>query len=54
MLWINFGSDGDYNFEEIIRGEIYKGKEDKMEKIYKFFLKDFIVVIWILYVYNVV
>ena len=52
VLRTNLGSDGDYNFEEIIRGETYKGKEDKMEKIYKFFPKDSIAVTRIPYVHN--
>ena len=52
VLRTNLGSDGDYNFEEIIRGETYKGKEDKMETIYKFFPKDSIAVTRIPYVHN--
>ena len=52
VLRTNLGSDGDYNFEEIIRGETYKGKEDKMETIYKFFPKDSIAVARIPYVHN--
>ena len=52
VLRTNLGSDGDYNFEEIIRGETYKGKEDKMEKIYKFFPKDSIAVTRIPFVQN--
>ena len=52
VLRTNLGSDGDYNFEEIIRGETHKGKEDKMETIYKFFPKDSIAVTRIPYVHN--
>ena len=52
VLRTNLGSDGDYNFEEIIRGETNKGKEDKMETIYKFFPKDSIAVTRIPYVHN--
>ena len=52
VLRTNLGSDGDYNFEEIIRGETHKGKEDKMETIYQFFPKDSIAVTRIPYVHN--
>ena len=52
VLQTNLGSDGDYNFEEIISGEAHKGKEGKMEMIYKFFPKDSIAVARIPYVHN--
>ena len=52
VLRTNLGSDGDYNFEEIISGEAHKGKEDKMETIYQFFPKDSIAVTRIPYVHN--
>ena len=52
VLRTNLGSDGDYNFEEIISGETHKGKEDKMETIYQFFPKDSIAVTRIPYVHN--
>ena len=52
VLRTNLGSDGNYNFEEIISGEAHKGKEGKMEMIYKFFPKDSIAVARIPYVHN--
>ena len=52
VLRTNLGSDGDYNFKEIISGETHKGKEDKMETIYQFFPKDSIAVTRIPYVHN--
>ena len=52
VLRTNLGSDNNYNFEEIISGEAHKGKEGKMEMIYKFFPKDSIAVARIPYVHN--
>ena len=52
VLRTNLGSDDDYNFEEVISGEAHKGKEGKMEMIYKFFPKDSISVARIPYVEN--
>ena len=52
VLRTNLGSDDNYNFEEIISGEAHKGKEGKMEMIYKFFPKDSIAVTRIPYVHN--
>ena len=52
VLRTNLGSDDDYNFEEVISGEAHKGKEGKMEMIYKFFPKDSIAVTRIPYVHN--